>query len=152
MNEEREEELEEERVERKIEEMEARAREEEERLAGEEATAEEMILAREEAMAEKEEEKVPTITYTGRLVERGNIIEIESGPPIKGRIGGERMSTVKDMLIEHLSPDQIWFSAEKKKVLMGGESIVCFERAKKGEWTILRCGKREDITPLEVLR
>jgi hypothetical protein len=148
MNGEREEELEEERVERKIEEMEARAREEEERLAGEETAAEEMILAREEA--EKEEEKVPTITYTGRLVERGNIIEIESGPPIRGRIGEEEISTRpgRDILIEHLSPDQIWYSADKKKVLMEGKGIVCSVSTREGGPTILRCGKREEIEVL----
>jgi hypothetical protein len=138
MNEERKRELGEEMEELKIEEMEARAREEEKRLAGE------------EVIVKEEEEKVPTITYTGRLVERGNIIEIESGPPIRGRIGEEEISTRpgRDILIEHLSPDQIWYSADKKKVLMEGKGIVCSVSTREGEPTVLRCGKREEIEVL----
>jgi hypothetical protein len=138
MNEERKRELGEEMEELKIEEMEARAREEEKRLAGE------------EVIVKEEEEKVPTITYTGRLVERGNIIEIESGPPIRGRIGEEEISTGpgRNILIEHLSPDQIWYSADKKKVLMEGKGIVCSVSTREGEPTVLRCGKREEIEVL----
>jgi hypothetical protein len=138
MNEERKRELGEEMEELKIEEMEARVREEEKRLTGE------------EVIVEEEEEKVPTITYTGRLVERGNIIEIESGPPIRGRIGDEEISTrpVRDILIEHLSPDQIWYSADGKKVLMEGKGIVCSVSTREGGPTILRCGKREEIEVL----
>jgi hypothetical protein len=138
MKEERKRELGEEMEELKIEEMEARAREEEKRLAGE------------EVIVKEEEEKVPTITYTGRLVERGNIIEIESGPPIRGRIGEEEISTGpgRDILIEHLSPDQIWYSADKKKVLMEGKGIVCSVSTREGEPTVLRCGKREEIEVL----
>jgi len=138
MNEERKREPGEEMEELKIEEMEARAMEEEKRLAGE------------EVIVEEEEEKVPTITYTGRLVERGNIIEIESGPPIRGRIGEEEISTGprRDILIEHLSPDQIWYSADKKKVLIEGKGIVCSVSTREGKPTVLRCGKREEIEVL----